>query len=148
MSYKLAAGISFQIRPSCIFIMLFGFLAIILVAVKFLSQSWSPQRFINMMTLYNWCELHFKQQSSISDNENLSEPWLWIHFECPGTKHELFALLGYSGSHTCFLLHTRSSLTTVLARDYLIVNLLDLAPSCIHVMCKLTDQIFDSRDFS
>ena len=39
--------------------MLSGFLAIILAAGKFLSQSWSPHRFINMMTSYNWCELHF-----------------------------------------------------------------------------------------
>ena len=35
MSYKFATGISFQIRPNCIFIMLFGFLAIIFAAVKF-----------------------------------------------------------------------------------------------------------------
>ena len=39
--------------------MLSGFLAIILAAGKFLSQNWSPHRFINMMTSYNWCELHF-----------------------------------------------------------------------------------------
>ena len=38
-------------------------------------------------------------------------------------------------------LRTGSSLTIVLARNYVIVNLWDLAPSCIHVMCKLTDQI-------
>ena len=38
-------------------------------------------------------------------------------------------------------LRTGSSLTIVLARNYLIVNLWDLAPSCIHEMCKLTDQI-------
>ena len=37
---------------NCIFIMLFGFLAIILAAIKFLSQSWSPHRFI----------LHFKHK--------------------------------------------------------------------------------------
>ena len=59
MSYKLAACISFQIHPNCIFIVLFGFLAIILAAVKFLSHSWSPYRFINMMTSYN-CMLQCK----------------------------------------------------------------------------------------
>ena len=125
--------------------MLFGFLAIILAAVKFLSQSWSPHRFINMMTSYNWCELHLKTQSSISYSENLSEPWLWINIECSGTKSELLSKLSYSGSHTCFLLFTGSSLTFALAHNYLIVNLWDLVPSCIHVMFKLRDQIFDSR---
>ena len=55
-------------------------------------------------------------------------------------------MLSYSGSHTCFLLRTGSSLIVVLAHNYLIVNLWDLAPGCIHVMFKLTDQIFDSRD--
>ena len=34
MSYKPPAGNSFQIHPDCIFIMLFGFFAIILVAVS------------------------------------------------------------------------------------------------------------------
>ena len=37
-------------------------------------------------------------------------------------------------------------MTIVLAHNYLIVNLWDLAPSCIHVMCKLPDQILYSRD--
>ena len=36
---------------------------------------------------------------------------------------------------------TGTSLTIVLALNYLIVNSWDLAPSCIHMMCKLTDQI-------
>ena len=64
MSYKLPAGISFQVCPNCIFIVLFGFLVIILAADKFLFQSWSPHRFINMMAsyIYNWYELHFKHK--------------------------------------------------------------------------------------
>ena len=55
-------------------------------------------------------------------------------------------MLSYRGSHKCFLLRTGSSLIVVLAHNYFIVNLWDLAPSCIHVMFKLTDQIYDSRD--
>ena len=130
--------------PNCIFIMLFGFLAIILAAFKFLPQSWSPHRFINMMTSDSLMWIALQTQSSISDTENLSEPWLSIHIECSGTKCELFSLLGCSGSHMC--LCTGSSLTIVLARNSLFVNLWGLAPSWIHVMCKLTDQIFDSSD--
>ena len=46
MSYKLPAGNSFQIHPDCIFIMLFGLFAIILVAVN-LSKLESTQIYKN-----------------------------------------------------------------------------------------------------
>ena len=137
MSYKLAAGISFQIRPMQLHIH-----HVVWLPCDHPRGNWVSLPKLESTQIY----IALQTQSSISYNENLNEPWLWIHIECSGTKSELFSLLSYRESHTCFLLRTGSSLTIVLAHNYLIVNLWDLAPSCIHVMCKLPDQILYSRD--